>query len=65
MAVFAPIPSEIVRITVAANPGDLRSWRRANFKLVMVKVMDEAGSEVEADEKQIPSCGRNDKVGLA
>src|SRR5580704_17282253 len=29
MAVFAPIPSAIVRMTVRAKPGDLRNWRKA------------------------------------
>ena len=48
IAVFAPIPSEIVRMTVAANPGDFWNWRRANFKSFMAKVMDERKSEREA-----------------
>jgi hypothetical protein len=40
IAVFAPIPSEMVRTTVAANPGDFWNWRKANFKSFMVKGMD-------------------------
>src|ERR671931_992997 len=31
-AVFAPIPSARVRIAIAVNPGDLWSWRKANFR---------------------------------
>ena len=38
MAVFAPMPSEMVRTTVAANPGDFWNWRKANFKSFMAKV---------------------------
>src|SRR6476620_5474655 len=30
MAVFAPIPSASVSTAIKVNPGDLRSWRRAN-----------------------------------
>src|ERR1044071_5876593 len=29
IAVFAPMPSASVRMAMNANPGDLRSWRRA------------------------------------
>src|ERR1700692_303526 len=35
MATFAPMPSEMVRITVAAKPGDLRNWRRASLRSYM------------------------------
>src|SRR5215475_13585006 len=31
-AVLAPIPSASVMITTNVNPGDLRSWRRANLR---------------------------------
>ena len=34
IAVFAPIPSASVRTAIAVNPGDLRSWRKANFKSI-------------------------------
>jgi hypothetical protein len=44
MAVFAPMPSEMVRTTVAANPGDFWNWRKANFKSFIAS-MD--GQEVE------------------
>src|SRR5437773_11047107 len=32
MAVLAPMPSASVRTATKVNPGDLRSWRRANFR---------------------------------
>src|SRR5207302_3242084 len=32
MAVLAPIPSASVRTATKVNPGDLRSWRRANVR---------------------------------
>src|SRR5947199_3401843 len=32
IAVFAPIPSASVRTATRVNPGDLRTWRRANFR---------------------------------
>src|SRR5437867_10283818 len=32
VAVFAPMPSASVRTATNVNPGDLRSWRRANFR---------------------------------
>src|SRR5215831_15031126 len=32
MAALAPIPSASVMITTNVNPGDLRSWRRANLR---------------------------------
>src|ERR687891_301122 len=35
MAVFAPIPSPSVRIATNVNPGDLRSWRKANLRSFM------------------------------
>src|SRR6516165_8859060 len=31
MAALAPMPSASVMTATAVNPGDLRSWRRANF----------------------------------
>jgi hypothetical protein len=36
IAVFAPIPSEIVSTTVMAKPGDFANCRRANFRLDMI-----------------------------
>src|SRR6266550_1118860 len=35
IAVFAPIPSASVRTATRVNPGDLRSWRKANLKSFM------------------------------
>src|SRR5213595_1128711 len=32
IAVFSPMPSASVRTAIKVNPGDLRSWRRANFR---------------------------------
>src|SRR4029453_6391474 len=32
IAVFRPIPSASVMTAINVKPGDLRSWRRANFK---------------------------------
>src|ERR1044071_3535393 len=32
MAAFAPMPSASVMTTTNVNPGDLRSWRRANLR---------------------------------
>src|SRR4029077_17157781 len=32
IAVFVPIPSASVSTARRVNPGDLRSWRRANFR---------------------------------
>src|SRR5215211_1518957 len=32
IAVLAPMPSASVRTATRENPGDLRSWRRANFR---------------------------------
>src|SRR5260370_14633650 len=32
MAVFSPMPSASVRTAIKVNPGDLRSWRKANFR---------------------------------
>src|SRR4029453_10131431 len=32
MAALAPMPSASVMITTNVNPGDLRSWRRANLR---------------------------------
>src|SRR5215469_6944233 len=34
-AVFAPIPSASVRTATKVNPGDLRSWRKANLRSFM------------------------------
>src|SRR5947208_1241532 len=31
-AVFAPIPSASVSTAIKVNPGDFRSWRRANLR---------------------------------
>src|SRR5215475_6053292 len=31
-AVFAPIPSASVTTAIDVNPGDLRSWRKANLR---------------------------------
>src|SRR5207244_1756069 len=36
MAVFAPIPSASVSTATRANPGDLRSWRKASLKSFML-----------------------------
>src|SRR5205823_4779073 len=44
MATFAPMPREIVRITVRANPGDLRNWRRASLKSYMGYGREDSGS---------------------
>src|SRR6059036_1163629 len=35
-AVLAPIPSASVSTTTQANPGDLPSWRSANFKSAII-----------------------------
>ena len=35
IVVFSPIPSANVMIAIAVNPGDLRSWRTANFRSFM------------------------------
>src|SRR5262249_10593564 len=43
MAVLAPMPSEMVRITVAAKPGDLRNWRRASFRSYMGYGREDSG----------------------
>jgi hypothetical protein len=51
IAVFAPMPRAIVRMTVAANPGALANWRRANLKSVMF-VMDGAVGEGKAGGMQ-------------
>src|SRR6266481_5652626 len=32
IAVFSPMPSASVRTATRVNPGDLRSWRKANFR---------------------------------
>src|SRR5438034_9673139 len=32
IAVFSPIPSASVRTAIKVNTGDLRSWRKANFR---------------------------------
>src|ERR1700757_3793131 len=32
MAVFIPMPSASVKTAINVNPGDLRSWRRANLR---------------------------------
>src|SRR5438477_6001362 len=36
IAVFAPIPSASVSTATRVNPGDLRSWRKANFRSFML-----------------------------
>ncbi len=36
IALFAPIPSASVKIATDVNPGDLRSWRRANLKSLIL-----------------------------
>src|SRR5438270_11185794 len=36
IAVFAPIPSASVRTATKVNPGDLRSWRRANLRSLIL-----------------------------
>src|SRR4029077_2054750 len=36
IAVFAPIPSASVRTATRVNPGDLRSWRRANLRSLIL-----------------------------
>src|SRR5882757_1751579 len=35
IAVFSPMPSARVRTATTVNPGDLRSWRTANFRSFM------------------------------
>ena len=37
MATFAPMPSDRVKITVAADPGDLRELAEAKFEVVDVR----------------------------
>src|SRR5438270_13541266 len=36
IAVFAPMPSASVRTATRVNPGDLRSWRRANLRSLIL-----------------------------
>src|SRR4029077_17253158 len=36
IALFAPIPSASVKIATDVNPGDLRSWRRANLRSLIL-----------------------------
>src|SRR5437868_15092833 len=38
MAVFTPIPSASMRTATKAKPGDLRSWRKANRRSVIIFV---------------------------
>src|SRR5579885_461214 len=52
MAVFAPMPKAMVRMTVAANPGDFWTWRRANFRFDMALGWTNEGRE----GKQIPQA---------
>src|SRR4029450_1149492 len=40
IAVFAPIPSASVRTATRVNPGDLRSWRRANLRSFILLVTE-------------------------
>src|SRR5579871_113585 len=59
IAVLAPMPRETVRITVAANPGDLASWRMASRKSVISAMMDGPGLKREAgDGFDFGRCGR-------
>src|SRR5579863_1481246 len=43
MATLAPMPSEMVRMTVAAKPGDLRNWRRASLRSYMGYGREDSG----------------------
>ena len=36
IVVFSPMPSASVRTATRVNPGDLRSWRRANLRLFIL-----------------------------
>src|SRR5205809_6489697 len=45
MAVFSPIPSASVSTARKVNPGDLRSWRRANFRSFIVRCSDSLHNE--------------------
>src|SRR6267143_7049509 len=36
IAVFMPIPSASVSTAIKVNPGDLRSWRRANLRSLIL-----------------------------
>src|SRR4029077_20394946 len=36
IAVFSPIPTASVTTAIKVNPGDFRSWRRANFRSLIL-----------------------------
>src|SRR5579871_4030321 len=75
MATLAPMPREMVRMTVAAKPGDLRNWRRASLRSYMgvwtggkaeceqakSRFLPTAGM-TNLNQKQVPPYGRNDNL---
>src|ERR1700745_1898358 len=72
MAVLAPMPSEMVRITVAAKPGDFRNWRSANFRSyigrVTLSLWTLASSKSEQlaalDSRKISNFGPKNRLAL-
>src|SRR5215467_9618259 len=50
IAVLAPMPRAIVRMTVAAKPGDFANWRRASLRVDMI-CLDAQRNEPEAGTK--------------
>src|SRR5439155_18667201 len=59
MATFAPMPSEMVRITVATKPGDLRNWRKASLRSYIGDGREDNGSV--SDNKKPTSRKRREK----
>jgi len=51
IAVFAPMPNEMVTMIVVANPGDFWTWRRANLKSFMAGLMDGPAADREAGQR--------------
>src|SRR4030095_16780495 len=54
MAALAPMPSASVMITTNVNPGDLRSWRRANRMSFNMEVSFGSQCDDRIDTRRAP-----------
>src|SRR5947207_4112053 len=70
IAVFSPMPSASVRTAIKVNPGDLRSWRKANFRSFIslgaqcLNRIDKCGAAGRQQARK-QSCGREKNGGTA
>src|SRR5258705_10535283 len=66
IVVFNPIPSANVMIAIAVNAGDLRSWRKANFRSFIslgakcLNRIDKRGAARRNQPRQQRGNGQND-----